>query len=130
MTDTPAEMHRHMLLSTSRKRTASLPVPSDMYRKAIAAEKTSQLQRRETKEALVFIKTATPESYSIILASKIPTAVLIKVPGIHMVRFITGLSLYMGGLFSITAVGQSDIAGDFLAVIMQRRILILTVKHQ
>jgi len=41
--------------------------------------------------------------------------VLIKVPDTHNVRFITGLSLYMGDLFGSTE-ALFDLAGEFLAI--------------
>ena len=63
---------------------------------------------------LHFITSATPEQYTILITSKMPMALLIKVLDTHMVRFITGLALYMQDPFSSTP--ASILEGKLLAI--------------
>ena len=90
------------------------PAPTRLYGKEILAEKTPEIQRLETSKMLQFITSATPEQYSTLITSKMPMALLIKVPDMHMVRFITGLAPYMQDPFSATP--ASILEGKLLAI--------------
>ena len=92
----------------------SLPAPTGLYGKEILAEKTPEIQRLETSKMLQFITSATPDQYATLVTSKMPMALLIKVPDTHMVRFITGLAPYMQDPFSATPASILD--GKLLAI--------------
>ena len=92
----------------------ALPAPTGLYGKEIFAEKTPEVQRLETAKMLQFITSATPEQYATLITSKMPMALLIKVPDTHMVRFITGLAPFMQDPFS--AAPASSLEGNFLSI--------------
>ena len=92
----------------------ALPAPTRVYGKEILAEKTPEIQRLETSKMLQFITSATPEQYATLVTSKMPMALLIEVSDTHMVRFITGLALYMQDPFSATPASILD--GKLLAI--------------
>ena len=80
----------------------ALQAPTGLYGKEIFAEKTPQIQRLETAKMLQFVTSATPEQYATLINFKMPMALLIKVLDTHMVRFITGLALFMQDPLSST----------------------------
>ena len=90
-----------------------LPAPLGKLSKIIAAEKTHVQQRFEANKMLELIKSEDTENYSSLITTSTPTPLLIKVPGTHTVRFITGIAPYIDDPFSTH---RSQLAEHFLAI--------------
>ena len=90
-----------------------LPAPFGKLSQIIESEKSHEEQRFEAKKMLDFIKSEDIDHYSSLLNTSTPTPLLIKVPGTHTVRFITGLAPYINDPFSSH---RSQLADHFLAI--------------
>jgi len=69
----------------------SLPAPKGLFAKHLDKEKSHAIQRSEAAKLLNYINSA-PQSYDDLAHTGLPFPMLVKVPGTHNVRFITGLA--------------------------------------
>ena len=90
-----------------------LPSPFGKFGKEIEATKTKQQQKYEAKKMLDFIQMEGTAHYTGLITTSTPTPLLIKVPGTHMVRFITGMAPYVNDPFSNKT---SQLNNHFLAI--------------
>jgi hypothetical protein len=90
-----------------------LPSPFGKFGKEIEATKSKEKQQFEAKAMLTFLNTEGTAHHTSLTTTSTPTPLLIKVPGTHMVRFITGLAPYVNDPFSNTT---SHLEGHFLAI--------------
>ena len=68
-----------------------LPAPKGLFAKHFEKEKSHAIQRVEAAKLLHYINSA-PPSYDDLAHTGLPFPMLVKVPGTHNVRFITGLA--------------------------------------
>ena len=92
----------------------SLPSPSGLFGKHIEANKDINTQISEAKLFLDFIQKEDQSSYGALASTTTPTPLLIKVPGTHRVRLLTGITPYMQDPFEPE---PSQLIGQFLAIL-------------
>ena len=92
----------------------TLPEPTGVFGKTIKAEKSHEQQRYEAIKMLEFIEMDGTKDYNSLATTSTPLPLLIKVPGTHTVRFITGLAPFVQDLFSPD---QSPLVDHFLAIV-------------
>ena len=99
--------------ATYIKEGEGLPAPTGKFGLEIQASKTNSDQRFEANKLLEFIEAQGTEHYGGLATTSTPTPLLIKVPGTHMVRFLTGIAPYIKDPF---AQKESNLTGHFLAI--------------
>ena len=90
-----------------------LPAPLGKFSQIIEAEKSHEEQCYEARKMLEFIEADGTDHYNSLITTSTPTPLLIKVPGTHMVRFITGIAPYVNDPFSKH---RSQLEDHFLAI--------------
>jgi hypothetical protein len=92
----------------------ALPEPTGVFGKIIAAQKSHETQRYEANKLLDFIQTEGTNHYNSLATTATPLPLLIKVPGTHTVRFITGLAPFVHDIFSQE---ESPLTDQLLAIV-------------
>jgi hypothetical protein len=70
--------------------------PMGLYGKILHETSNPEIQRTEATKLLQLMQTLTPPTYGNINYIKTPVPMLIQVPGTNRVRFMLGLTFYMG----------------------------------
>ena len=92
----------------------TLPEPAGVFGKTIKAEKSNEQQCYEASKMLEFIETEGTDHYNNLVTTSTPIPLLIKVPGTHTVRFITGLAPFVEDIFTPQ---KSPLSNHFLAIV-------------